>query len=84
MAVGVTVYYVMDTVTPVGYRTQTFKLANGKPVAEKEGYESIEAGTGFDYIMTDSAETVLRKLGLWEFFSMIHTIYSYWVLALVF
>ena len=84
MAVGVTVYYVMDTVTPVGYRTQTFKLANGNPVAQGEGYVSIEASTGFDYIIPEPIENVLRQLGLWELCSMMHTIWSYWVLALAF
>ena len=84
MAVGVTVYYVMDTVTPVGYRTQTFKLANGNPVAQGEGYVSIEASTGFDYIIPEPIENILRQLGLWELCSMMHTIWSYWVLALAF
>lgn len=84
MAVGVTVCYVMDTVTPVGYRTQTFKLANGNPVAEKEGYVSIEAGTGLDTVLPDAAKNLLRKLGVWELCTMAYTIWSYWVLALAF
>ena len=84
MAVGVTVCYVMDTVTPVGYRTQTFKLANGNPVAEKEGYVSIEAGTGLDTILPDAVKNLLRKLGVWELCTMCYTIWSYWVLAFAF
>lgn len=83
-AVGITVYYVMDTVTPAGYRTQTFKLANGEAVAEAEGYESIEAETPFDNIINEDIDALLRKLGLKEFISMIYTIIYFWAQAFAF
>ncbi len=83
-AVGVTVYYVMDTVTPVGYRAQTFKLANGDSVKDEGGLVSAEAKTPFDSIINENIDAFLRKLGLKEVVSMVYTIIYFWMTAFTF
>lgn len=81
-AVSVTVYYTMDNITPVGYRTQTFTLDNGDPVADEGGYRKADAVTPFDILIGDDFDAFLRKLGLKEFFSMVYTIVYFWSQAL--
>ncbi len=81
-AVTVTVYYTMDNITPVGYRTQTFTLDNGSPVEDEGGYRRAEAITPFDILIGDDFDAFLRKLGLKELFSMLYTIVYFWSEAL--
>lgn len=80
-AVGITVYYLNDTVTPAGYRTQTFKLANGKAVENEGGLVSAGMKTPFDEIMPEFMINVLQKAGFREFFSMIYTVVYFWTQA---
>lgn len=77
-AVNVTVYYAMDTVTPLGYRTQTFKIVNGDAVDEEEGFVSIEPTTPFDSLLDHNLNVILKTLGLKEVFSMIYNIMFFW------
>ncbi len=81
-AVGITVYYSMDNITPTGYRSQTFTLDNGAAVADEGGYRRAEPATSFDILIGDDFDAVLRKLGLKELFSMIYTIVYFWAQAL--
>ena len=76
---NITVCYTMNTVTPVGYRTQYFKINNGAPVEGGEGYVSAEIKTPFDFLFIGPVDTMLRTLGLKEFVTMTLTIVSYWV-----
>lgn len=80
--VNVTVYYAMDTVTPIGYRTQTFRILNGELVETVEGYEDTEAKTAFDNFIDVNVDSLLRSLGLKEIFSMIFSIINYWLSAI--
>ena len=73
-AVNITVYYTMDNITPVGYRTQTFTLDNGKAAEKQEGYVSAEAKTPFDDVLFGEFDAILKKLGLKELLSMFYTI----------
>lgn len=74
----ITVYYSMDTVTPIGYRTQGFTICNGDPVEKEDGYRSAEAITPFDILIGDGFDKILRHLGLKEVYSMFYTIMYYW------
>ena len=69
-----TVYYTMDNITPVGYRTQGFTLDNGAAAEKQEGYVSAEARTPFDDILFGEFDAFLRMLGLKELLSMFYTI----------
>lgn len=71
-AVTITVYYTMGTVTPLGYRTQTFTVMNGDAVDYEGGFVSAEAVTPFDEAVNDSIDSVLRSLGLKEYLTMIY------------
>lgn len=71
-AVTVTVYYTTGTITPLGYRTQTFTVMNGEAVEYEGGYVSAEAVTPFDEIINGNIESVLRSLGLKELVTMIY------------
>ncbi len=77
-SVNVTVYYTMPTVTPVGYRTQAFKIENGEPVENIGGYVDIEADAPIDNVIGEGFDTILRTLGLKELVAMLTTIFYYW------
>ena len=77
--VNVTVYYAMDTVTPIGYRTQAFRLLNGDIAEKAEGFVSADAQTAFDDVINETIDLLLSRLGLKEVFSMIYSIINYWV-----
>ena len=81
--VDVTVYYAMDTITPIGYRTQGFKLVNGEAVESDEEYADAEADMPFDSLINETVDNVLRSLGLKEFISMIYSIINYWVAEII-
>ena len=77
--VNVTVYYAMDTVTPIGYRTQGFRLLNGETAASEEEYSDAEATMPFDSVINDTVDNFLRSIGFRELVSMIYSIINYWV-----
>ncbi len=77
--VNVTVYYAMDTVIPIGYRTQGFRLLNGETAASEEEYSDAEATMPFDSVINDTVDNLLRKIGFRELVSMIYSIINYWV-----
>ncbi len=74
----ITVYYSMDTVTPMGYRTQGFTINNGAAVEKQGGILSSEAVTPFDILIGSGTDKILRELGLKEVFSMMYTVIYYW------
>ena len=76
--VNVTVYYTMNTITPIGYRTQAFRIVNGELVEDAGDYADSEATMPFDGIIDVNVETILRSLGLKEVFTMIYSIVNYW------
>ncbi|MBR0348183.1 MAG: hypothetical protein IIX16_00915 [Clostridia bacterium] len=76
--VNVTVYYAMNTITPIGYRTQAFRIVNGELVEDAGDYADSEATMPFDGIIDMNVETILRGLGLKEVFTMIYSIVNYW------
>lgn len=76
--VNVTVYYAMNTITPIGYRTQAFRIVNGELVEDAGDYTDAEATMPFDGIIDVNVETILRNLGLKEVFKMIYSILNYW------
>lgn len=76
--VNVTVYYAMNTITPIGYRTQAFRIVNGELVEDAGDYTDSEATMPFDGIIDVNVETFLRGLGLKEVFTMIYSILNYW------
>ena len=76
--VNVTVYYAMNTITPIGYRTQAFRIVNGELVEDAGDYADSEATMPFDGIIDVNVETILRSLGLKEVFTMIYSILNYW------
>lgn len=82
-AAKVTVYYVMNTITPIGYRTQTYTIENGAAVENGGGFVSSEAQTPFDDFIGNGMDSILRRLGVKELFSMIYTIVYYWTTALL-
>lgn len=76
--VNVTVYYAMNTITPIGYRTQAFRIVNGEIVEDAGDYADSVATMPFDGIIDMNVETILRGLGLKEVFTMIYSILNYW------
>lgn len=76
--VNVTVYYAMNTITPIGYRTQAFRIVNGELVEDAGDYTDSEATMPFDGIIDVNVEIILRNLGLKEVFTMIYSILNYW------
>ena len=78
-AANITVYYVMKTITPVGYRTQFFAISNGEAVEGSDELVSSEASTVFDDFLCDGMDSALRSLGLKELFSMFFNITIYWI-----
>lgn len=76
--VNVTVYYAMNTITPIGYRTQAFRIVNGELVEDAGDYADSEATMPFDGMIDVNVETILRSLGLKEVFTMIYSIVNYW------
>lgn len=77
--VNVTVYYAMDTITPIGYRTQAFRLMNGEKAEVGEDYVSLTPIAPFDSITNVYVDLVLGKLGLREMVSMLYSIAYYWL-----
>lgn len=74
---SITVYYTMETVSPLGYRTQNFCVMNGDAVENQGGTVSAAAKTPFDKIITEGIADILREFGLYELFSMIYTMIFY-------
>ncbi|MBQ2848205.1 MAG: hypothetical protein IJE74_08105 [Clostridia bacterium] len=82
--VNITVCYLTATITPVGYRTQSFKLDNGKAVENAGGYVSAQAGSPLDdLIFVDAFDSVLKSLGLKELLSMFYSILYYWINVII-
>lgn len=83
-SVGLTVCYTTGTITPVGYRTQRFRLENGDAVANEGGTVSAEVKTPLDdIIISEDIDNLLKDLGLKEFFAMFCTIFCYWIDVIV-
>lgn len=76
--VNVTVYYAMNTITPIGYRTQTFRLMNGEKAEAGEDFVSLTPTTPFDSITNGYIDLILGRLGLREMISMLYSIVYYW------
>ena len=74
---SITVYYTMDTVSPLGYRTQNYMIVNGDAVDYEGGTVSAAAKTPFDDIIGDGMAKLLKNLGLYELLSMIYTMIYY-------
>ena len=81
-AVSVTVYYAMDTVTPVGYRTQVFRVINGDSVEKTEDYTDLQ-DQAVGNVLGEALLTLLGKLGLRELVTMIYSIVNYWIGAII-
>ncbi len=78
-SIGLTVCYTNGTITPVGYRTQRFRLENGDAVENEGGLVSAEVKTPLDgIIISEGIDNLLKDLGLKEFFAMFVTIFHYW------
>lgn len=83
-SVALTVCYTSGTITPVGYRTQRFRIENGDAVENEGGLVSAEAKTPLDdFIISEGVDNLLKDLGLKEFFAMLVTILHYWISAIV-
>lgn len=80
---NVTVYYAMDTVTPIDYRTQGFRLLNGEAAESEDEYADADAVMPFDGIINETIASVLQRLGLREVFSMIYSILNYWMAKII-
>lgn len=78
-AVSITVYYITNTITPVGYRTQYFTVENGETVDAESGLTAYEPETALDALISDSFDTLLRSLGLKELVAMFFNITVYWI-----
>ncbi|MGN0543682.1 MAG: esterase/lipase family protein [Acutalibacteraceae bacterium] len=78
-AVGITVYYYTNTVTPVGYRTQSYTVENGERVAAQGMFANSAFTAPIDKIIGKNADALLKNLGLKEFVSMVTTIVYYWI-----
>jgi hypothetical protein len=79
-SIGLTVCYTSGTITPVGYRTQRFRLDNGEAVANEGGFVSAEVKTPLDdLLIIEGTDKLLKNLGLKEFFAMFITIIHYWM-----
>ena len=73
--VNITVYYAMENVTPIGYRTQGFTLSNGAAVEKQDGFVDAETRTPFDdIIIFKEIDAIFRFLGIRELLSMFYTI----------
>lgn len=78
-SVSVTVYYTTKTLTPLGYRTQYFRIDNGDAVEKTEDFVSTEIKTPFDIVFVGPVKDMLRTLGLYEFVTMALNIVYYWI-----
>ena len=74
--VGITVTFLMDTVTPACYRTQKYTVMNGDDVTFDGGYVSNEE-TLLNKAVGPFITKILKALGLNEFFSMIYSWFTY-------
>ena len=63
------IYFLMDNLTPTGYRTQKFTVLNGERTYGYTGFESTDT--------TDSVSQLLAKLGLKEFVTMVWDVLVY-------
>lgn len=72
-AFTVTVCYSTNTVTPAGYRTQTYTLDNGKKVKSSGELASAEPTFPIDKTETAVCDAILRRLGLKEYAAMVTT-----------
>ena len=62
----ITVYYLMDTVTPTGYRTQGYTVLNGDTVESEEDIVPVGEKPVISGIFAD----LLKSLGLYEIVTM--------------
>lgn len=67
--VDITTYFLMDNLTPTGYRTQKFTVMNGEAVTGSDGFVQAENESMFD--------SLLAKLGLKEFVTMVINVLRY-------
>ena len=83
-SIGLTVCYNNGTITPIGYRTQRFRLENGDAVVNEGGFVSAESKTPLDdLIISEGIDNLLKDLGLKEFFAMFVTILHYWINSII-
>lgn len=76
---SLTVCYTMATVTPVGYRTQFFAIANGTAVEPSEGYVDATPGFPLSDVLGDGISDMLSALGMRELVAMFVTVIFYWI-----
>ena len=74
--VGITVTFLMDTVTPACYRTQKYTVMNGDDVTFDGGYVSTQE-TPLNKAVGPFITKILKALGLNEFLSMIYSWFTY-------
>ena len=79
---SITIYYNNGSLTPIGCRTQNFCIMNGDAVDYAGGTVSAAAKTPFDNLIGDGFANVLKKLGLYELFSLLYTLIFYNVTAI--
>ena len=75
--VDITVTYLFDTVTPAGYRVQSYTLMNGDDVDFDGGYVTVHESL-LNKLIGPVLSGILKKLGLNEFLSMIYNVVYYW------
>ncbi|MBR6940919.1 MAG: hypothetical protein IKH65_08945 [Clostridia bacterium] len=75
-AVNITVCYLINTVTPQGYRTVAFTLMNGRDAAPGYGY-TANGITPLGRILGEDFSGFLKKHGLYEYFSMLFEVWRY-------
>ncbi len=81
-AVHITVCYASTTLSPLGYRTQTFTVSDGDRAAYEGGFRRTDNVTPFDTLIGDNFSALLQRLGLKEFFSMIYSVCYFWFNAI--
>ena len=72
----VTICFLMDNITPQAYRTQTFTIMNGKSPEPAEKNEAAGV-TLLGKAIGEQASEFLKKMGLYEYFSMIYVFLKY-------
>ncbi|MBQ8027239.1 MAG: hypothetical protein IJ261_03885, partial [Clostridia bacterium] len=63
----ITVYYLTDTVTPAGYRTQGYTVMNGENVDGGEGLVNV----GGEPVISGAFAEILKSFGLYEIVTMV-------------
>lgn len=76
---GITVCYTMDTITPLGSRTQYFTIDNGEPVEGDGSLIDFGVSSPLDAFTNDTLDALLNAFGLREFFALVSTVIHYWV-----